>query len=95
MSYGARLARLEDAVTVVPAADRGSYCCDCGGLAITDYLLARSTRRGGNRMTPEDAAAVYEGLKAGAEWCRRCGAETLAGMFRGMLARRDARRLTA
>jgi hypothetical protein len=83
----ARLTRLEASVTVAPEV-RGSYCRDCGGLEITDAILAHDARKKDsyNRMSAEDAGSVYAALNAGEESCRRCGARTLVGALR-----RDAR----
>jgi hypothetical protein len=82
MSHGARLGKLEAVVTVTRT-DRGSHCRDCGGLTITDALWAYDTiERGSKRMTIEEAGAVFDVLGAGADSCRRCGADTLKGALR-------------
>jgi hypothetical protein len=81
MSHSARLGKLEAVLTVTPM-DRGSHCRDCGGLRVEEALHAHHTRAlGGNRMTLEEADAVYTAFDAGEDTCRRCGELTLVAPF--------------
>ena len=71
--------------------DRGSYCRFCGGLTITDAILAwRTVKKGGTQMLRAEAEAIRAALGNGAETtCRRCGADTLAGALLRLEARRE------
>lgn len=74
-----RLARLEEALPVA-AADRGSYCLDCGGLTIEDAFLLMHAP--GDTALDAEAAAVADALALSADRCVRCGELTLIGALR-------------
>jgi hypothetical protein len=63
-----------EAVLNATPADRGSYCPQCGGITITDAMLAQhSLEENGASMRRNEAEAVYRALETGEDTCRRCG----------------------